>query len=306
VRVAFLCALGLGVVGAGARVAAADVPQKLNDEGRLFDATSGMPVTGSHTLKFLIYAGSSGGTALWTQTSTVMLNNGFFAVTLDGSSTASTPFPAGVFDGTELYLTLAVDSDAEMTPRQPLDSVPYAMVASNAIGDITPHSVSVGGQIIINATGDITPHSVSVGGQTIINATGDVTPNSVSVGGTVITSTGNVGVGIASPQSNLDVSGYEQIEGAGFTVPFSVARFGGTLDTNGNASPFSLGGLMGSTVDTHILMAQAWCHEASSPTGAWLCTMGVVNGGYGYMSCPTPQCASGAYEATLLYSNQAW
>jgi hypothetical protein len=106
--------------------ALADVPQKLNDEGRLYDTTANAPVTGSHTLKFVLYSAS--GTQLWSQTSTVMINDGFFAVTLDGSASANL-FPANLFDGSELQLGLTVDSDAEMSPRQPLDSVPYAIAA---------------------------------------------------------------------------------------------------------------------------------------------------------------------------------
>jgi hypothetical protein len=109
-----------------------------------------MPATGSHTFKFVIY--SAAGTQVWSQTSTVTVNDGFFATTLDGTATGNT-FPAGMFDGSELLLGLTVDSDAEMTPRQPLDSVPYAVVAGNAIGDLTPHSVSVAGSPVIDSTG---------------------------------------------------------------------------------------------------------------------------------------------------------
>jgi hypothetical protein len=125
-RIAVLAGALFAVVLAPLGHALADVPQKLNDEGRLYDTTANAPATGSHTLTFTIY--SAGGTSLWSQMSTVMVNDGFFAVTLDGTATGNT-FPPGMFDGSELQLGLKVDSDAEMTPRQPLDSVPYAMLA---------------------------------------------------------------------------------------------------------------------------------------------------------------------------------
>jgi hypothetical protein len=131
----------------------ADVPQKINDEGRLFDATTSAPVSGNHTFKFAIYSASSGGSPVWSQTSTVMVDNGYYEATLDGSSTAAMPFPAGLFNGAELYLGLTIDADAEMSPRQPIDSVPYAMTAGNAIGDITPNSVTVNGNAVIPPSG---------------------------------------------------------------------------------------------------------------------------------------------------------
>jgi hypothetical protein len=114
--------------------ALADVPQKINDEGRLYDASTNAAATGSHTLKFAIYSAAQGGTALWFQSSSVMFDDGFFEITLDGSSSATTPFPAGMFNGSELYLGVSVDSDGEMTPREPLDSVPYAIGAAAMVG----------------------------------------------------------------------------------------------------------------------------------------------------------------------------
>ena len=52
-----------------------------------------------------------------------------------------------------MYLGITVDDDAEMTPREPVDSVPYSMVATNATGDITPHSIAVNGAPIVDANG---------------------------------------------------------------------------------------------------------------------------------------------------------
>ena len=52
----------------GARVASAQVPSILTEQGRLFDATTGMPVTGSMSFQFAIYGAATGGTALWTET----------------------------------------------------------------------------------------------------------------------------------------------------------------------------------------------------------------------------------------------
>jgi hypothetical protein len=144
---------GVLLAGLPAGRALGDVPQKINDEGRLYDASSNAPVTGSHTLKFAIYSAAQGGTPLWQQTSAVMFDDGFFETTLDGSATAATPFPADLFDGTELFLGVTVDSDAEMSPREPMDSVPYALMAGGLSpgGDIQLGSVASRGSA--NGTG---------------------------------------------------------------------------------------------------------------------------------------------------------
>jgi hypothetical protein len=129
---------GALLAGLPAARAFGDVPQKINDEGRLYDASSNAPVTGSHTLKFAIYSASAGGAALWSQTSAVMFDDGFFEATLDGSATATAPFPGGLFDGTELFLGVTVDSDIELTPREPFDSVPYAFAAGTVVRQMCP------------------------------------------------------------------------------------------------------------------------------------------------------------------------
>src|ERR1700760_2308968 len=107
------------------------------------------PVSGQHTMKFAIYNMATGGTALWTESQTLAFDGGYYATTLG----AVTPFAQNLFAGQTMYLGITVDDDAEMTPREPVDSVPYSMVASNATGDITPHSIAVAGVPIVDATG---------------------------------------------------------------------------------------------------------------------------------------------------------
>jgi hypothetical protein len=150
--------LGSAVVALGLvpRAVAALVPQKFNDQGRLFDATGTTPVTGMHTMKFAIYSVANGGTAAWSQTLQVMFDSGYYSVDLDGSATSTQPFPPTLWSGAELYMGITIDTDAELSPRQPIDSIPYALVAQNAIGDITPNSVAVAGATVIDSSGNWT------------------------------------------------------------------------------------------------------------------------------------------------------
>jgi hypothetical protein len=134
-------------MGSAAR---AGVPQQLAEQGHLVDS-SGNPVAGSVQIVFAIYTAASGGTMLWTETQTVTLDGGYFSAALG----EVTPIPASVFaGGATLYLGVTIGSDAEMSPRQTILSVPYAMVAGNVNGDITPTSVSVDGGVVINSAGE--------------------------------------------------------------------------------------------------------------------------------------------------------
>lgn len=127
--------------------ARADVPPIVNQQGRLFDA-AGMPVTGPLSVTFNLYDDAASMTPVWTETHTITFDDGYYSVAL-GSTTPLDTF----FTGAEMYLGVAVGADAEMTPRAAIDSVPYAFVANNAVGDITPNSVSVNGAVVIDATG---------------------------------------------------------------------------------------------------------------------------------------------------------
>lgn len=128
--------------------ASSAVPGQLTEQGRLLD-TTGTPQTGSVSIVFSLYDAATGGTALWTETQNITLDDGYFSARL-GDATA---IPASVFSGATRYLGVTVGADAEMTPRQSIVSVPYALMANNAVGDITPTSVSVNGTTVIDSSG---------------------------------------------------------------------------------------------------------------------------------------------------------
>lgn len=132
----------------GTAPAFAAVPTTLTEQGRLLD-TSGTPVTGSVSLVFSLYDAASGGNLLWTEPQTITLDEGYFSALL-GSVTA---FPTNALNGATRYLGVKVNTDPEMSPRQTVNSVPYALLAANVNGDITPNSVSINGTTVINSSG---------------------------------------------------------------------------------------------------------------------------------------------------------
>ncbi|RME28829.1 MAG: hypothetical protein D6800_03465, partial [Candidatus Zixiibacteriota bacterium] len=80
-------------------------------------------------MTFTLYDAATGGTALWTDTQSVDVQNGSYAVEL-----GSTPNPlsASIFSGGQVWLEITVGTGTPMTPRQKLNSVPYAFEAVNA------------------------------------------------------------------------------------------------------------------------------------------------------------------------------
>jgi hypothetical protein len=109
-------------------VAYAAIPERINYQGYLTNA-SGNPVNATVSMTFKIYTVASGGTALWTETqSSVSVNNGIYNVVLG----LVVPLGSLPFD-VPYFLGVTAGSDSEMTPRQALTSVAYALTADTAL-----------------------------------------------------------------------------------------------------------------------------------------------------------------------------
>jgi hypothetical protein len=108
-------------------------PSTISYQGRLL-GQNGTPVSGIVDILFAIHSAGAGGTPLWTEQQRLAFTDGYYATTL-GSTNA---IPATLFDGTTRYLSLTVGG-SEMTPRQGIDSVPYALRCAVA-SDLVPGS----------------------------------------------------------------------------------------------------------------------------------------------------------------------
>jgi hypothetical protein len=141
-RVSGLTALA-ALMGAAADAAA--VPSTLTEQGRLVDA-NGMAVNGNVQITFTLYGDSLGTMALWRETQTLVLTDGFFTAEI-GRATA---LPDAAFDGTVRFLGVTVEGDAEMKPLQALTSVPYALRAESAEN---PEGLFVAGRQVVTPAG---------------------------------------------------------------------------------------------------------------------------------------------------------
>lgn len=83
---------------------------------------SGVPVNGTVSFEFKIYSSPSGGSALWTESQSLVVSNGIFSANL--GSVAS--LPPAVFTQNILFLGIRAGSDGEMTPRQVITSSPFS------------------------------------------------------------------------------------------------------------------------------------------------------------------------------------
>jgi hypothetical protein len=152
-----------------------DIPHQITYQGRL-TGDSGNPLTGTHSLTFAVYADSTGGTALWSEThGTVPVNNGLFAVVLGSIS----PMGSTVFASQPRWVGLIVDGEPEL-PRTRIVAVPYAFYALRA--DTAAYALQAAGSGGGGWTDD---------GTTVRLATG----------------TDLVGIGTADPQEKLHVDG---------------------------------------------------------------------------------------------------
>ncbi len=107
--------------------AAAQAPDTITYQGKLTD-DEGRPITVATDVTFTIYDSPSGGSVLYTTTTTITPDmNGIFTVELE-------PIGVAVFDGSPRYLGIKVGPDEEMMPRQLISSTPYSLKVRNMPG----------------------------------------------------------------------------------------------------------------------------------------------------------------------------
>lgn len=147
----------------------AEVPKMINYQGKI-TTPQGALISDTFSMVFSIYADSTGGTPLWTETQpSVKVEYGVFSVLLGSVN----PIPASVFDGNTRYLGLKVGNDNEMIPRKAIVSVGYAY-----------HS----------GTADTAHFAMPDADWTI-------------VGDTIYHLNGNVGIGTRTPEASLHLEG---------------------------------------------------------------------------------------------------
>jgi len=161
---------------------AGDSTTTISYQGRLADS-SGNPVTTSGVgMQFRLYNTDTGGAPLWEESHTaVPVEDGLFHVLLGSTN----PIPVSLLaNNSTLWLGIAVGADSEMTPREQIASVPYAMIASTV------------------PDGSVTAAKIADGAVTSAKLNVDA---GISVNGNLIAS-GAIGLGTTDPVGALHIS----------------------------------------------------------------------------------------------------
>jgi len=128
---------------------AAAVPSIINHQGLLLDV-NGLPESGAVSFDFGFHTAQAGVAAECTESLQLDVVDGYYSVALGQTC----DLPGLVGDHGELFLSIRINGGDELSPRRRLASVPYALVAADAVGDINPNSVTVNGTLVIDSDGN--------------------------------------------------------------------------------------------------------------------------------------------------------
>lgn len=303
-------------------------PSLMSYQGRVTDATGtliGNTNAVNRNVIFRLYNTSSGGTALWAESQSVTISGGEFGVLIgNGTGIANSPGPASpantpyktlsdiINSGTysSLYLGVTVDdgtnaADPEISPRQQMVSGAFAQrakvaetVAGGAVttammGDGVVSTVKIAsGAVDSSRIADSTIVSTDIANSTITAGKLDTTTIGLwSPSGTsVYRSSGNVGIGEASP---------------GFPLNFGSST-GDKISLYGNSGSHSGFGIQNSLLQIHSDVAAtdiAFGYGSSSSFTERMRIRGNGNVGIGTISPTEKLMVSGGSVRVASISN---
>ena len=195
---------------------------QLSIQGVLRNANGTAVANGQYEINFKLWDTATGGTLVWEETkSDVDVEGGIYSVVLgDGSTVLDAPFDQ------PYYIGVSVEGGAELIPRAPLTSSPYALslIGSDnifpnsgnvGVGDASPQSklsVKEGNGTIGLEPGANANHTAKIKttttGLDFLNENGKATTFSNDDGEKMrIAGTGNVGIGTLNPSRKLHLKG---------------------------------------------------------------------------------------------------
>lgn len=148
-------------------VASAAVPPMISYQGKLMQP-NGTPVPdGTYSVRFAIYDAPTGGNTLWSEMNpSIQVKGGLFAVMLG----SVVNLPANIFNGPNRFFGIKVGADPEMSQRQQVASVAFAIAAASADAAATATTVSDAAITTSKmADGSVTSGKLADGAVTTVN-----------------------------------------------------------------------------------------------------------------------------------------
>ncbi len=109
-------------------VSTAQIPRVLSYQGVLADSLGNPKADGTYTFTFRLYATPSGGTALWTEQKTLLVNRGLFHTNLGDQVL----FGSALTFAQPYWLSIQVASETELAPRILLTSAGYSLASTRS------------------------------------------------------------------------------------------------------------------------------------------------------------------------------
>jgi len=157
------------------------IPRHLNYQGALKDASGNNVPNGSYTLSFNIYNTPTGGSALWTETKLVSVEDGIFSTLLGSLTALNLPFDEAYWLGVEVGGT-------ELSPRILFTSVPYSRMSLNVPDNSLTAAKISSGQVVKSINGLRDNVNLVAGSNVTLTPSGnDITISSSGGGGGTVT-----------------------------------------------------------------------------------------------------------------------
>ena len=136
------------------------VPLQVTQQGRVLDA-NGTALAGTQMVTFSVYDDLQAGTKIWEEALVVSFTNGYYAAVL-GTDEISNPLDSTIFSQYPVYIEIQINTNPPMSPRQPINSAPFAQIAGVAesvdggtvqASEVNTTEVQINASTVIDSTG---------------------------------------------------------------------------------------------------------------------------------------------------------
>ena len=184
-------------------VVEAQIPRTLSYQGVLSDTLGNPKPDGTYSFTFRLYQSSSGGSAVWNEQKMLQVKRGLFQTNLGDQ----VPFGSSVSFDRPYWFSIEVASEPELSPRISLTAVGYSFNAAKA--DTASYALSAPTQNAVDSAriaGTVPNNSITSQKIADSTITGADISRTAALNVTSLRTSGDVGIGTASPSSLYKMS----------------------------------------------------------------------------------------------------